>query len=64
MTQGVHSQLRFGGQAASPHAQRLAGAITLSMIATVSALSIATGTTVATFFAVGAGAGYSLSGSV
>ena len=55
---------RFRGRAATQHSQHLAGAITVALLAAAVTGGLLAPIAALAFFAVGAGAGYSLSGSV
>ena len=55
---------RFRGQPASARTQQLIAAVVVAAITAIASAGIASGAVAAAFFAVGAGAGYSLSGSV
>ena len=64
MSERAGAQRRFAAPAASPRSQHLIGAAIVASVALVGVGGLATGIEALTFFAVGAGAGYSLSGSV
>lgn len=55
---------RFRGQQASSRSQHLIGAATATAIALAAVVGIVTESAAIAYFAIGAGAGYSLSGSV
>ena len=55
---------RFRGQPASARTQHLVAAAVVGTIAAIAVAGVVSGVAIAAFFAVGAGAGYSLSGSV
>ena len=56
--------VRFRGIAASNRAQHVAAAIAVSLLVGLALIGVLTPIAAVAFFAVGAGAGYSLSGSV
>jgi hypothetical protein len=55
---------RFRGPVASARSQHIAGAVTVAGLCAVALAGFITPVEAVVFFAVGAGAGYSLSGSV
>lgn len=56
--------LRFRGRAASERSRHLAGASVLAAVVSIAIAGVVLGLPAVVFIAVGAGAGYSLSGSV
>lgn len=56
--------LRFRGRAASARSQHIAGATVVGLVSAVALAGVVSGIPAIVFVAVGAGAGYSLSGSV
>ena len=64
MTDQANAYRRFAGPGASLRSQHVAGAVVVLALTAVGVLGIALSLATLVFFAVGAGAGYSLSGSV
>jgi len=64
VTDQASAPRRFAGPAASVRSQQIAGACIVFALTAFGIVGIAVGIAAIVFFAVGAGAGYSLSGSV